>query len=159
MKTFISLEQQKIKTKLTGCKLIWSTSPYACAVLIIAVNIHLQELLVSFAASSGYPLPYNSWAQASYHIRCWILLLYLPLPEPDHPDQYIAREASHHSLQLIVNHNPSYKTTEEVFIKRLQVSWKTTVFINSFLLSLITPYVDCQIHVEMNCQAWQEKKY
>lgn len=49
---------QDRKKKLPGCKPVWSVSPYA-HVLIIALNIYLQELLVSFVASSGYSVPYN----------------------------------------------------------------------------------------------------
>lgn len=49
----------QVLNKLSGCKPIWSISPYAHVILTIAVNIYLQELLVSFAVSSGYTVPYD----------------------------------------------------------------------------------------------------
>lgn len=59
MKTFSSLECRKIKINLASCKPIWSISSYAHAGLTIAVNLYLQELLVSFVATPGYPELFN----------------------------------------------------------------------------------------------------
>ena len=94
---FSGMIQDRKKKQLPACKPVWSVSPYA-HVLIRAVNIYLQELLVSFVASSGYTVPYNPWAQASYHIFCLILLWYLLLPEPDHPERLVIMASS----QLLV---------------------------------------------------------
>ena len=86
-------DRKKKKKQLPGCKPVWSVSPYA-HVLIIAVNIYLQELPVSFVATSGYTVPYNPWAQASSHIFCLILLWYLLPPEPDHPERLVITASS-----------------------------------------------------------------